>query len=228
MSCKVWRWILYPSDCSLGIDYEALLESRKSIGRAFRLAHHPQKPAVLCRGHIQGGNELLEFSSMHHPALLASRNTVIYEMVCTRVGKGGHSCVSGKLFMQHHKVWLQSHTLVPELDLNQPAWEMRVMQVQPKRINPWFKVPKEDREGLTTLDDALLFWLLCHQCLGCARDACTVFWQMGCSYIWGPNASLGNAACTLFPFSGARLAHWWWGRHKVLPSVQLLRSTRGT
>lgn len=136
--------------------------------------------------------------------------------------------VSGKLFMQHHKVWLQSHTLVPELDLNQPAWEMRVMQVQPKRINPWFKVPKEDREGLTTLDDALLFWLLCHQCLGCARDACTVFWQMRCSYLWGPNASLGNAACTLFPFSGARLAHWWWGRHKVLPSVQLLRSTRST
>lgn len=147
---------------------------------------------------------------------------------CAPEGVKEGTRASGSLFVQHYKVWLQSHTLVPKLDLNQPAWELRVMQVQPKRINPWFGISKKDREGLTILDDPLLIWLLCHQSLGCARDACTVCWQMGCSHLWGPNASLGNAAYTLLPFSGPRLAHWWWEKHKALLSVQLSGSTRGS
>lgn len=138
---------------------------------------------------------------------------MIYGTECTREGEGGHS--SGKL--QHHKVWLQSHTLVPSLDLNQPAWELRFVQLQSKRINPWFMVPKEDRERLTTLDDPLLLCLLCHQSLGCARNAqqCVGRWD---AVILGSKSSMGNATYTLFPFSGPRLAHWCWGKHKVLLS----------
>lgn len=117
----------------------------------------------------------------------------------------------------------ESHTLVPKLDLNQPAWELRT--VQPRRVNPWFRVPKEDRD---MPDDPLLYCLLCHQSRGCARNACAVCRQKGCSYLWDPNASLGNAVYTLFPFSGPRLAHWCWGKHKVLLSVQISGSTRGS
>lgn len=219
MSCKVWDWILYPSNCSLGMDYEALLESRKRISRASRSSSSPSK--ICCAVHWRG--PCLEH--LHAPSRSTDQQKYydLWHGVHQR-GVGGHSCIWETV--QHHKVWLQSHTLAPKLDLNESAWELRAVQVQPKRINPWFRLPNEDREGLTTLDDPLLLCLLCHQSLGCARGAYTVWRQMGCSYLWDPNASVGNAAYTLFPFSGPRLPHWWWEKHKFLLSVQISGSSR--
>lgn len=51
------------------------------------------------------------------------------ECVPERVKEGTGVCLGGCLYSSH-KVWLQNHTAVPKLDLNQPAWELRVMQVQ--------------------------------------------------------------------------------------------------
>lgn len=81
------------------------------------------------------------------------------------------------------------------------------MQVQPyaaeKRIDPWFRVPREEKWGgeLTTPDDALLLQLPWCLYLSYVRDAHTVCFQMHCSRIWSPDTSWGKACYAFFLFS---------------------------
>lgn len=133
MSCKVWDWILHASNYSLWMDYEVLLEKRESIGRTSRSSSSPSEDAVLCTTVVPvwSGDELLRAQLPASSRLSYTAEILWFMAWCIpeRVKEGTRVCPGGCL-RSSHKVWLQSRTGVPKLELNQPAWELRVMQVQ--------------------------------------------------------------------------------------------------